>query len=122
MAEQVQDFFFANTDIDPVVITNSAAQQLQKILEQHNNSEKYLRIGVKGGGCSGLSYVLDMDEKKDYDEEYEVKGVPFILDRRHRLYLEGTVIDFSEGLENRGFTFENPNAASTCGCGSSFST
>ena len=122
MAEQVQDFFFANTDTDPVVITDSAAQQLKKILEQQNNSEKYLRIGVKGGGCSGLSYVLDMDVKEDYDEEYQVKGVPFILDRRHRLYLEGTVIDFSEGLDNRGFTFENPNAASTCGCGSSFST
>jgi iron-sulfur cluster assembly protein len=122
MAEQVQDFFFANTDTDPVVITDSAVQQLKKILEQQNNSEKYLRIGVKGGGCSGLSYVLDMDVKEDYDEEYQVKGVPFILDRRHRLYLEGTVIDFSEGLDNRGFTFENPNAASTCGCGSSFST
>ena len=122
MAEQVQDFFFANTDTDPVVITDPAAQQLQKILKKQDNSEKYLRIGVKGGGCSGLSYVLDMDEKKDYDEAYEVKGVPFILDRRHRLYLEGTVIDFSEGLDNRGFTFENPNAASTCGCGSSFST
>ncbi|HKI45260.1 MAG TPA: iron-sulfur cluster assembly accessory protein [Balneolales bacterium] len=122
MAEQVQDFFFANTDTDPVVITDPAAHQLQKILKKQDNSEKYLRIGVKGGGCSGLSYVLDLDEKKNYDEEYEVKGVPFILDRRHRLYLEGTVIDFSEGLDNRGFTFENPNAASTCGCGSSFST
>ena len=122
MAEQVQDFFFANTDTDPVIITDSAAQQLQKILGQQTDSTKYLRIGVKGGGCSGLSYVLDLDEKKDYDEEYEIKDVPFILDRRHRLYLEGTVIDFSEGLDNRGFTFENPNAASTCGCGSSFST
>ena len=122
MAEQIQDFFFANTDTDPVKITDSAAQQLHKILDQHNESGKYLRIGVKGGGCSGLSYVLDMDEKKEYDKEYEIKGVPFILDRRHQLYLEGTIIDFSEGLDNRGFTFENPNASSTCGCGSSFST
>ena len=122
MAEQVQDFFFANTDTDPVEITDSAAGQLKKILNEQIDTGKYLRIGVKGGGCSGLSYVLDVDEKKEYDEEYVVKGVSFILDRRHRLYLEGTIIDFSVGLDNRGFTFENPNASSTCGCGSSFNT
>lgn len=122
MAEQAQDFFFTGTDTDPVVITDSAAQQLLKILGEQNDFGQYLRIGVKGGGCSGLSYVLDLDEKKEYDEEYEINGVPFILDRRHRLYLEGTIIDFSTGLDNRGFTFENPNASSTCGCGSSFST
>jgi len=122
MAEQAQDFFFANTDTDPVEITDSAARQLKKILSEQVDSGKHLRIGVKGGGCSGLSYILDMDEKKEYDEEYELKGVPFILDRRQRLYLEGTIIDFSVGLDNRGFTFENPNASSTCGCGSSFST
>ncbi len=122
MAEQAQDFFFANTDTDPVEITDPAAGQLKKILNEQIDSGKYLRIGVKGGGCSGMSYVLDVDEKKEYDEEYVVKGVSFILDRRHRLYLEGTIIDFSVGLDNRGFTFENPNASSTCGCGSSFST
>ncbi len=122
MSEQVKDFFFSGTDTEPIHMTDSAAKQLRKILDEQGEPGKHLRIGVKGGGCSGLSYVLDIDEKKDYDEEFKIKDIPFILDRRHRLYLEGTTLDFSTGLDNRGFTFENPNADSTCGCGSSFST
>lgn len=79
-----------------------------------------LRVGVKGGGCSGLSYVLGFDEKKEADEEYEVEGIPFIMEKAHEMYLFGMEIDWENGLNNRGFTFKNPNASTTCGCGSSF--
>lgn len=79
-----------------------------------------LRVGVKGGGCSGLSYVLGFDEKKEADEEYEVEGITFIMEKAHEMYLFGMEIDWENGLNNRGFTFKNPNASTTCGCGSSF--
>lgn len=115
--------FFDSPTKEPVTITDTAAEQLHLILKEKDIPQNhFLRVGVKGGGCSGLSYVLDIDEKKEYDDEYEVNGVPFILDRRHKLYIEGMSIDFSSGLDNRGFTFDNPNAQTTCGCGSSFST
>ena len=84
------------------------------------DNSKVLRIGVKGGGCSGLSYVLGFDEKDENDNEYEHEGVPFVMNRSHELYLAGMEIDWENGLNNRGFTFSNPNASSTCGCGSSF--
>jgi len=87
--------------------------------EGFNNSQK-LRIGVKGGGCSGLSYVLGFDIKKDNDQEYEINGVTYLMDKSHEMYLYGMEVDWEEGLNNRGFTFRNPNASSTCGCGSSF--
>lgn len=124
MAEKTEaGIFFESPTIEPIKITDTAAEQLRQILtEKEVPKNSFLRVGVKGGGCSGLSYILDIDEKKDYDDEYEINGVPFILDRRHKLYIEGTVIDFSSGLDNRGFTFDNPNAQTTCGCGSSFST
>lgn len=83
----------------------------------HSNS---LRIGVKGGGCSGLSYVLGFDKKEEKDEEFEADGVRFIMNKAHELYLAGMEIDWENGLNNRGFAFHNPNASSTCGCGSSF--
>lgn len=79
-----------------------------------------LRVGVKGGGCSGLSYVLGFDAKKEADEEYEVEGITFIMEKAHEMYLFGMEIDWENGLNNRGFTFKNPNASTTCGCGSSF--
>lgn len=121
--EKLTDIFFGSDNKHPLTITDSASSQFLKIMEEENIPENhYIRIGVKGGGCSGLSYVLDIDEKTDFDEVFESNGIPFILDKRHKLYIEGTTIDFSEGLDNRGFTFENPNAASTCGCGNSFST
>lgn len=84
------------------------------------DNSKVLRIGVKGGGCSGLSYVLGFDEKDENDNEYEHEGIPFVMNRSHELYLAGMEIDWENGLNNRGFTFSNPNASSTCGCGSSF--
>lgn len=121
--ENATDLFFTTSTNEPVTITDSAIKQLKKILEESTVPENhFLRIGVKGGGCSGLSYVLDFDEKKQYDKVFEFKELSFIVDRRHLMYLEGTLLDFSEGLDNRGFTFDNPNAESTCGCGNSFST
>lgn len=84
------------------------------------DTSKSLRIGVKGGGCSGLSYVLGFDEKGENDAIYEVDGISFIMDRSHELYLAGMQIDYENGLNNRGFAFNNPNASSTCGCGTSF--
>jgi len=79
-----------------------------------------LRVGVKGGGCSGLSYVMAFDQKKDADIQYDADGVVFIMDPAHGLYLQGMEIHWEGGLNARGFTFTNPNASSTCGCGSSF--
>lgn len=104
-------------------LTERAARQIKKLIETSaEQTGKFLRIGVKGGGCSGLSYTLDFDTKKDLDVLLNAHGVPYIVDKRHAMYLEGTVLDFQEGLDARGFTFENPKATSTCGCGSSFST
>jgi Iron-sulfur cluster assembly accessory protein len=84
------------------------------------DKSQYLRIGVKGGGCSGMSYVLGFDTKTESDKEFEIEGIPCVMNKAHELYLMGMEIDWSEGLDNRGFTFNNPNASSTCGCGSSF--
>lgn len=80
----------------------------------------FLRVGVKGGGCSGLTYVLDFDEKKENDISFDIEGIPCIMDKSHGIYLLGMEIDWSGGLNARGFTFKNPNASSTCGCGTSF--
>lgn len=79
-----------------------------------------LRIGVKGGGCSGLSYVLGFDKKQEGDNEFEIEGISCIMNPAHEMYLYGMQIDWQDGLNNRGFTFKNPNASSTCGCGTSF--
>ena len=75
---------------------------------------------MKGGGCSGMTYVLDFEHKTDKDEVFEIDGINFIVDRSHDLYLAGMQVDWQGGLNSRGFTFNNPNASSTCGCGTSF--
>jgi len=80
-----------------------------------------LRVGVRGGGCSGMSYILGFDRQREQDLEFEVDGIAVVMDKRHGLYLMGTTLDYHDGLDARGFTFENPNATATCGCGSSFS-
>ena len=79
-----------------------------------------LRIGVKGGGCSGMSYVLGFDQAEADDEHYNIAGIPVVMKKAHGIYLMGMEVDFHSGLNARGFTFSNPNASSTCGCGSSF--
>ncbi len=105
----------------PVKLTPGAIAEIKRLqLEPGFNRALSLRIGVKGGGCSGLSYVLGFDEKGEKDKVYEYEGVEYIMEKSHELYLAGMEVDWENGLNNRGFTFSNPNASSTCGCGSSF--
>jgi iron-sulfur cluster assembly protein len=109
------------TTISPVSFTASASDEIHRLLAEPGfDNSKELRIGVKGGGCSGLSYVLEFDTRKEGDQSYDVGGIHFIMDRSHELYLFGIEVDWENGLNNRGFTFRNPNASTTCGCGSSF--
>jgi iron-sulfur cluster assembly protein len=106
----------------PVSLTERAALQVKKIMEEERiPSGHYLRIAVKGGGCSGLSYSLGFDERTGNDDFYTTQNIEVIVDKRHILYLSGISIDFHDGLDARGFVFNNPNATSTCGCGTSFS-
>ncbi|HIG74360.1 MAG TPA: iron-sulfur cluster assembly accessory protein [Bacteroidetes bacterium] len=106
----------------PVTLTDRAAAEVRKIVANKQIPETLgLRVGVKGGGCSGMSYVLGFDKKREHDLEFEVAdGVTAFMDKRHGLYLMGTTVDYHDGLDARGFVFENPNATQTCGCGSSF--
>ncbi|QBR12285.1 HesB/IscA family protein [Sphingobacterium sp. CZ-2] len=106
----------------PVTLTEGAVKELKKLIDQQEISEDFgLRVGVEGGGCSGMSYMLGFDQKKEGDSEYLVNGIRLFMNKAHGLYLAGMEIDFKSGLDARGFTFNNPNATSTCGCGSSFS-
>ncbi|RYZ26795.1 MAG: iron-sulfur cluster assembly accessory protein [Chitinophagaceae bacterium] len=105
----------------PVSFTDSAIAEVKRLMNEPGfDSEKALRVGVKGGGCSGMTYVLEFDQRTDKDEVYEVQGIPFVIDPSHKLYLAGMQVDWQGGLNSRGFTFNNPNASSTCGCGTSF--
>ena len=106
----------------PVQFTDNAISEVERLMSKPDfESGTFLRVGVKGGGCSGLTYVLGFDEKTEQDELYTYKGVPFIMDRSHGMYLYGMEIDWQDGLNARGFVFNNPNASKTCGCGTSFS-
>lgn len=105
----------------PVSFTEGALKELKAIRAQAETGDAaFLRIGVKGGGCSGLSYVLGFDKKLPDDLEFEVAGIPVIMNKAQGIYLTGMQIDFAQGLNSRGFVFENPNASSSCGCGTSF--
>jgi iron-sulfur cluster assembly protein len=104
-----------------VTITPKAAAEIQKIIAQENSGDLALRVGVQGGGCSGLSYFLTLDKDPRPDDKIlESSGVKVYLDSKSALYLEGTEVDFTDGLQGSGFTFKNPNAQRTCGCGHSF--
>ena len=106
----------------PITLTEGAVQQLKNIkVSQELREDLGLRVGVKGGGCSGFSYVLGFDEKQSDDDEFVENGIKVYMKKAHALYLIGIEIDFVNGLNNRGFTFSNPNAKDTCGCGTSFS-
>lgn len=110
-----------DVSVSPITLTPGAITQLQRIRAEQNISEDYgLRVGVKGGGCSGFTYVLGFDAPKDSDEVYEIAGLKVLMQKAHSLYLIGMEIDWVEGLQNRGFSFNNPNAKDTCGCGTSF--
>jgi len=105
----------------PVSFTEGAIKELKRLMNEpgFDDSQK-LRVGVKGGGCSGMSYVLGFDKVEEDDESYEINGLPVVIKKAHGIYLIGINIHFEDGLNARGFTFNNPNASSTCGCGTSF--
>lgn len=106
----------------PVTLTANAVKEVKKLISEKELSEEFgLRVGVDGGGCSGMSYTIGFDKKQDKDQEFVIDGVKVFMNKSHGLYLLGTEVDFQDGLNSRGFTFNNPNATSTCGCGSSFS-
>jgi iron-sulfur cluster assembly protein len=106
-----------------ITITEKAVKEIQTIMADNSIPETYgLRIGVKGGGCSGLTYSLGFDaEIRDTDLVLDISGVKLVVDAKSAFYLTGTELDYSSGLQGRGFVFNNPNAVKTCGCGSSFS-
>ncbi len=111
-----------NTAVHPLNLTEGAVKQLRSIIQDQNIPTQYgLRVGVKGGGCSGFSYLLGFDEPKENDEVLTINGMRVLMQKSHAIYLLGMEIDFLEGLNNRGFSFSNPNAKETCGCGTSFS-
>ncbi|HPI54138.1 MAG TPA: iron-sulfur cluster assembly accessory protein [Chitinophagaceae bacterium] len=103
----------------PVTFTEGAVAELRRLFTT-DATKPFLRVGVKGGGCSGMTYVLEYDESTENDLHFDVEGIQVIMDKSHELYLFGVEIAFEGGLSSRGFTFQNPNASSTCGCGTSF--
>lgn len=111
----------AEVATSPITISETALAQLNAIRESQGIPEQYgLRVGVKGGGCSGFSYILGFDEVKEDDKTFALGDLKVIMNQAHGLYLLGMEIDWVEGLNNRGFSFNNPNATDTCGCGTSF--
>jgi len=107
-----------------VQVTERAAKEVLRVIEEHKlPSSTWVRIGAKGGGCSGFSYVLDFDQTgpTEFDLTFEMHGVKIVVDKKSEFFMGGTVLDFNDGLLNRGFVFQNPTASGTCGCGTSFS-
>ncbi len=105
----------------PIKLSESAVSEVKRLMNEAGfDATQFLRIGVKGGGCSGLSYVLGFDRQEADDTIYDIEGIPVIMKDAHGIYLFGMEVDYSDGLNARGFVFKNPNASSSCGCGSSF--
>lgn len=105
----------------PVTLTENAITQVKRLMSAEEYDDlQVLRIGVKGGGCSGMTYVLGFDEKNESDDVFEISGISYVMNKAHGIYLMGMEIDWQDGLNSRGFTFSNPNASKTCGCGTSF--
>lgn len=107
----------------PITFTENAIVEIKRLMNEETfDNTKKLRVGVKGGGCSGMTYVLGFDEQQADDEVYSFdEEFSFIMNKSHGLYLFGMQVDWQDGLNSRGFTFQNPNASKTCGCGTSFS-
>ncbi|MBU0508651.1 iron-sulfur cluster insertion protein ErpA [bacterium] len=104
-------------------LTETASAKVREIMQRENKKEWMLRMGVRGGGCSGFKYVLGFDnQSSDADETFAQDGITLVCDTRSYLYLNGTEIDYEDGLNGSGFVFKNPNAAKNCGCGQSFSS
>ena len=105
----------------PVSLTAGAVAELKRLMDEPGfDTTQRLRVGVKGGGCSGMTYVLGFDKPEVDDETFEIEGIACVMNTSHQLYLYGMQVDWQGGLNSRGFTFANPNATSTCGCGTSF--
>jgi iron-sulfur cluster assembly protein len=107
----------------PITLTEKAAGEVRRVLqEQQFEEDVFLRVGISAGGCSGFNYQLQFDRNYDdaQDTKYEQHGIKVVVDKKSDLYLDGTTLDWYESLERRGFTFNNPNAVKTCGCGHSF--
>ena len=105
----------------PVQFTEGAITEIKRLIrDDASATDKMLRVGVKGGGCSGMTYILNFDERDPADMLYEMDDFSFIMDPSHEMYLFGMEVHFEGGLNSRGFTFSNPNATKTCGCGTSF--
>lgn len=105
----------------PVTLTTGAIGEIKRLMAADGfDTTQALRVGVKGGGCSGMSYVLGFDNKEENDQSFSIEGIPCIMNKSHELYLMGMQVDWQDGLNSRGFTFTNPNASTTCGCGTSF--
>ncbi|MBI3940279.1 MAG: iron-sulfur cluster assembly accessory protein [Acidobacteria bacterium] len=105
-----------------ITITEKAAGQIKELMRKHNVTEGGLRVGVKGGGCSGLMYSMDLESnERPGDQVFETDGVKVFCDMKSYLYLDNMTLDYSEGLMQKGFVFNNPNATHSCGCGQSFS-
>ncbi len=105
-----------------ITVTDKARNKAIQLMEEEGQVGYFIRVGVEGGGCSGLMYQLKFDnELKDSDKEFDSNGIKVVVDKKSYLYLVGTTLDFSGGLNGKGFVFSNPNAERTCGCGESFS-
>jgi len=106
---------------NPVKLSANAVNEIKRLVSEPGFEQgQNLRIGVKGGGCSGMSYVLGFDQQLADDEVYNIEGITVLMNKAHGIYLFGMEVDYQDGLNARGFVFKNPNASSTCGCGTSF--
>lgn len=105
----------------PITVSNAAVAQLKKLIAKDGRDGVFLRVGVKGGGCSGLEYVIKLDTRRlPIDQEMAFDGVPVVCDAKSAKFLAGSVLDYTGNLIGGGFQFDNPNAARSCGCGTSF--
>jgi len=120
-SNKTQEFIPGVTE--DINITPKAIKEIKRLIQENNIPENFgLRIGIKGGGCSGMTYTLGFDaEAKPTDNVIDFDGIDVFIDMKSFLYLTGTELDYVDGLNGKGFTFNNPNAKRTCGCGSSFS-
>jgi iron-sulfur cluster assembly protein len=107
-----------------ITLTSTAAQEVKRLIDKEQKPNLALRIGVKGGGCSGMTYVLAIEDAtpKTYDSIFEHEGITVLVDAKSHLYLDGTTIDYKQSLMGGGFEFQNPLAKKSCGCGTSFTT
>ena len=105
-----------------IKVTNIAKEPALRMMTEEGKNSQFIRVGVEGGGCSGLMYQLKFDNTiNEDDKEFEDNGIKVVVDKKSVLYLIGTTLDYSGGLNGKGFIFSNPNASRTCGCGESFS-